>query len=79
MNELPKFKITDDDIFRAYDACAIIRVCELAAEQIPELAQDALVHEAVGDIRRLLAIAGKIAAQSLTALELAQMSHAHAA
>jgi len=64
--------ITDADIDRAYDACALIRICELAIEHIPELAQGALVNEAIGDVGRLLRLAGQIAGQSLNALELAK-------
>ncbi|TIP22708.1 MAG: hypothetical protein E5X67_36210 [Mesorhizobium sp.] len=65
--------ITRADIDRGYDACSIIRVCELAVEQIPELGQEGLVNEAVGDIGRLLRIAGQMAGESLGVLELAEM------
>lgn len=64
--------ITHDDIDRAYDACAIINVCELAMEQIPNLGQDALVNEAIGSVVRLLRMAGQMTGQSLNVLELAQ-------
>lgn len=64
--------ITHDDIDRAYDACAIINVCELAMEQIPNLGQDAMVNEAVGSVVRLLRMAGQISGKSLDVLELAQ-------
>lgn len=64
--------ITDADIDRGYDACAIVRVCELAMEQIPELSQDALVNEAIGDIARLLRMVERMNEASLNALELAK-------
>lgn len=62
--------ITNADIGRGYDLCAILRVCELATEQIPNLGQDAMVNEAAGDVARLLSMAGKMAGQSLELLEL---------
>lgn len=62
--------ITDADIWRGYDLCAILHVCELATEQIPELGQDAMVNEAVGAVARLLSMAGKMAGESLELLEL---------
>lgn len=64
--------VTDADIERAYDLCAIIRVCELAVAQIPDLGQDAMVNEVTGDVARLLRFSGKMAFQSLNALELAE-------
>ncbi|MER8397456.1 hypothetical protein [Mesorhizobium sp. M1348] len=68
--------ITEADIDRGYDACAIVRVCELAMEQIPELGQDALVNEAAGDIVRLLRMVGQMTGASLNALELAKTRQA---
>lgn len=68
--------ITEADIDRGYDACAIVRVCELAMETIPGLGQDALVNEAVGDIVRLLRMVGQMTGASLNALELAKTRQA---
>ena len=74
--EVSRGLITHDDIARAYDACAIISVCELAIEQIPELGQDAMVNEAAGNVVRLLRMAGQMAGKSLDVLDLAQLAQA---
>ncbi|MCV3206132.1 hypothetical protein OHD62_03705 [Mesorhizobium sp. YC-39] len=68
--------ITEADIDRGYDACAIARVCELAMETIPDLGKDALVYEAVGAIVRLLRMAGEMTGESLNVLELAKTRQA---
>lgn len=68
--------ITEADIERGYDVCAIVRVCEMAMEQIPGQGQDALVNEAVGDIVRLMRMAGHMSGESLNALERAQARQA---
>ncbi|BCG94358.1 hypothetical protein [Mesorhizobium sp. 131-2-1] len=64
--------ITETDIDRAYDACAILRVCELAIDPISGLGQDALVNQAIGDVGRLLRIAGQTADRQLELLEWAK-------
>jgi hypothetical protein len=69
--------ITEDDILRSYDLIALISACQVAIDQCSGLTEE-LSIQALGNVARVLRLAGEIAGQSHDLIERAHARQATA-